>query len=46
MTDARRLFALRQLVVEPLTRDEILSMRASSFELTNDEVEEQWVAEG
>lgn len=32
-------FALRQLVSTPLTREQILAMRGSGFELSNDEIE-------
>ena len=36
-------FALRQLLVTPMSRDEVLSMRGSGFELTNEQVEGDWV---
>lgn len=36
-------FALRQLVSEPMTREEILALRGSGFELDNDEIEAGWV---
>lgn len=39
-------FALRQLVVTPMSRDEVLSMRGSGFELTNDELEGDWTTSG
>ena len=32
-------FALRQLVIEPMTREQVLSMRGSGVELSNDEME-------
>lgn len=35
-------FALRQLVVEPMSRDEVLAMQGSGFELSNDEIEGDW----
>lgn len=38
-------FALRQLIREPLPRDEILAMRGSGFEVDNDEIEGGWTAE-
>lgn len=37
-------FALRQLVVEPMSRSQVLSMRGSGIEVTNDELEGAWVA--
>jgi len=37
-------FALRQLVVEPMSRDDVLALRGSGFELSNDEVEGDWAA--
>ena len=37
-------FALRNLVLEPLTRDELLAMRGSGIEFDNDEVERGWEA--
>lgn len=39
-------FALRQLVTKPLGRDEILAMRGSGFELSNDEIEGEWLPAG
>lgn len=35
-------FALRQLVVTPMTRDEVLAMRGSGIEVSNDEIEGDW----
>lgn len=35
-------FALRQLVTQPKTRDEVLAMRGSGFEFTNEEIEGDW----
>lgn len=35
-------FALRQLIVEPMTRDQVLAMRGSGIETTNDDIEEGW----
>lgn len=35
-------FALRQLIREPLTLDEILAMRGSGFEVDNEEIEGDW----
>ncbi len=32
-------FALRQAATTPMTRDEVLAMRASGFELSNEEIE-------
>ncbi|MGB4779494.1 type II toxin-antitoxin system VapB family antitoxin [Microbacterium sp.] len=32
-------FALRQLVTEPMTREEVLAMRGSGIEFANDELE-------
>ena len=37
-------FALRSLVAQPLSRDEILAMRGSGIEFDNDEVESGWTA--
>ncbi|WP_199538894.1 type II toxin-antitoxin system VapB family antitoxin [Desertihabitans brevis] len=39
-------FALRQLVATPLTREQVLAMRGSGVELSNDEVEAGWVVDG
>lgn len=39
-------FALRQLAIPPMTRREVVAMRGSGFELTNDELEGEWVGEG
>lgn len=39
-------FALRQLIREPLPLPEILAMRGSGFEMTNEEIEGAWTAEG
>lgn len=38
-------FALRQLVREPLPVEEILAMRGSGFEASNDEIEGDWAAD-
>jgi Arc/MetJ family transcription regulator len=38
-------FALRQLVVEPMTREQVLAMRGSGFEVDNDEIEDRWASE-
>lgn len=38
-------FALRQLVIDPMSRDEVLAMQGSGFELTNDEIEGDWNGE-
>lgn len=38
-------FALRQLVREPLPLEEILAMRGSGFETTNEEIEGAWTAD-
>ena len=38
-------FALRQLVREPLTTEEILAMRGSGFE-ADEEIEGDWAADG
>ncbi len=38
-------FALRQLAIAPKTREEVLAMRGSGFELTNDELEGEWLGE-
>lgn len=35
-------FALRQLIAEPMARDEVLAMQGSGFELTNEEIEGDW----
>lgn len=35
-------FALRHLIREPLPTEEILAMRGSGFELTNDDLEGDW----
>lgn len=32
-------FALRSLIVEPMTRDEVLAMRGAGIEFDNDELE-------
>lgn len=37
-------FALRQLVVEPLYREQVLGMRGSGIEFSNDEVEGGWTS--
>ncbi|WP_345544557.1 type II toxin-antitoxin system VapB family antitoxin [Microbacterium jejuense] len=37
-------FALRSLITEPMSRDEILAMRGSGIEFENDEVERGWSA--
>ena len=37
-------FALRQLVVEPMSREQVLSMRGSGIEFSNDEVERGWTS--
>jgi len=37
-------FALRSLVAQPLSRDEILAMRGTGIEFDNDEVESGWTA--
>ena len=39
-------FALRQLLVVPMSRDEVLAMRGSGFELTNSEIEGDWRMDG
>ena len=39
-------FALRQLVVEPMSREQVLSMRGSGVEFTNEEIEGDWTADG
>jgi Arc/MetJ family transcription regulator len=39
-------FALRQLAIAPKTRQEVVAMRGSGFELTNDELEGDWAGEG
>lgn len=38
-------FALRNLIAEPLTTDEILAMRGSGIEFDNDDVERGWTTE-
>lgn len=38
-------FALRQLVIEPMSRDEVLAMRGSGFELSNEEIEGDWAGD-
>lgn len=35
-------FALRNLIAQPLSREEVLSMRGSGIEFDNDEVEGGW----
>ncbi len=37
-------FALRQLVVEPMSREQVLGMRGSGIEFSNDEVELGWTS--
>lgn len=37
-------FALRQLVREPLPVEEILAMRGSGFEVSNEEIEGDWTS--
>ena len=39
-------YALRQLVITPKSRDEVLAMRGSGFDFTNEELEGDWLAEG
>lgn len=39
-------FALRQLLVVPMSRDEVLAMRGSGTELTNSEIEGDWRMDG
>nr|WP_306239319.1 type II toxin-antitoxin system VapB family antitoxin [Ornithinimicrobium cryptoxanthini] len=38
-------FALRQLVREPLSLEEILAMRGSGIEVENEEIEGDWTAD-
>nr|WP_306254351.1 type II toxin-antitoxin system VapB family antitoxin [Ornithinimicrobium cryptoxanthini] len=38
-------FALRQLVREPLSLEEILAMRGSGIEVDNEEIEGDWTAD-
>jgi Arc/MetJ family transcription regulator len=38
-------YALRQLVITPMSRDDVLAMRGSGFDLTNDEIEGNWLVE-
>ena len=38
-------FALRQLIVEPMSTEQVLAMRGSGMELTNDEIERDWATE-
>ena len=35
-------FALRNLIAQPLSREDVLSMRGSGIEFDNDEVERGW----
>ncbi|UYM03677.1 type II toxin-antitoxin system VapB family antitoxin [Solicola gregarius] len=35
-------FALRQLVIEPMDRHEVLAMQGTGFEFTNEEIEGDW----
>ncbi|GAA1466374.1 type II toxin-antitoxin system VapB family antitoxin [Microbacterium thalassium] len=37
-------FALRNLIAQPLSMDEILAMRGTGIEFDNDEVEGGWTA--
>jgi Arc/MetJ family transcription regulator len=39
-------YALRQLAIAPKTREEVLAMRGSGFELTNEEIEGDWSLDG
>lgn len=39
-------FALRQLIREPMAREELLAMRGSGFEYSNDEIEGDWTDAG
>lgn len=38
--------ALRQLIREPMSREELLAMRGSGFEHTNDDIEGDWTDAG
>lgn len=38
-------FALRSLIAQPMTKDELLGMRGAGIEFDNDEIERGWVAE-
>jgi Arc/MetJ family transcription regulator len=38
-------FALRRLLVEPMTRQEALAMRGTGVERSNQEVEDAWTSE-
>ena len=38
-------FALRNLIAEPMTKEELLGMRGSGIEFDNDEIETGWTAE-
>lgn len=38
-------FALRQLVAEPLSRSQVLAMRGSGIEVSNDEIERGWASD-
>lgn len=38
-------FALRQLVVEPMTREQVLAMRGTGVEFSNEEIEGAWVSD-
>lgn len=38
--------ALRQLVIEPMSRPEALAMRGSGIEFSNEEIEGGWATEG
>ncbi|HMR50170.1 MAG TPA: type II toxin-antitoxin system VapB family antitoxin [Arachnia sp.] len=39
-------YALRQLVIAPMSRDDVLALRGSGFDATNDEIEGDWLGEG
>ena len=39
-------YALRQLAIAPMSREEVLAMRGSGFDATNEEIEGDWRAEG
>ncbi|MBK7820653.1 MAG: type II toxin-antitoxin system VapB family antitoxin [Tessaracoccus sp.] len=39
-------YALRQLAVAPMSRDEVLTMRGSGFDATNEDIEGDWLVEG
>jgi len=38
-------FALRSLLTTPMSRAEVLAMRGSGIEMTNDEIEAAWLSE-